>query len=513
MKALLIVIDALASRVVRPAMDDGRLPNLQLLAAAGQVRWDSTAIFPSITPAATAALVTGGYPSDTGIAGAYYYDRVEDQVHYYGDDIWTIMSRGFANYVEDFLKQLNDRCLQAPTIYQLVERAGGTSAALNYLWFHGDHSHQARVPWLLRRWNNVKKEYTVQGPKILSLGDFVSDGPARLHLRGPGGFFNRYGFSDFTTSRQLLELAKARAFPEFTVAYFPENDFESHKRGPARALRTVERVDRMLGKLFGAYGGVDRLLADLAVLVTGDHAQSDLIASRGTLDVPLRDVLQDYQLVDAGTKWSDGDELMVCPNMRAAQIYLRPGYWLQRRDIVAALLKEERVDQVMWRESEGDGTSFWVSTADRGTLEFRNCDPHEAIGFDDYGGAWRWEGNMSTVDASLCADNRIVYRSYPNALERIANAFDRRNTGDLWLTCRTGHEFRLETSKIHYRGSHGSLHADDSLSPLIIAGSDRFPHFDKPPRAVDVTPLCCLALDLESTHVVGAAHQNDALPT
>src|SRR5688500_16974208 len=97
-KVLLIVIDALASRVVRPAMEKGRLPNLQALVNAGWVNWNSTAIFPSITPAATAALVTGGYPIQTGIAGAHFYDHDQHRLHYYGDSIWPVLRKGFANF-------------------------------------------------------------------------------------------------------------------------------------------------------------------------------------------------------------------------------------------------------------------------------------------------------------------------------------------------------------------------------------------------------------------------------
>ncbi|MEX2359388.1 MAG: alkaline phosphatase family protein, partial [Pirellulaceae bacterium] len=121
---LLIVIDALASRVIRPAMEQGKLPNLQALADAGQVDWNSTAIFPSITPAATAALVTGGYPCETGIAGAYYYDQDNDHVHYYADDLGAIMRKGFSDFVEDFMIRLNRDHLRANTALREVEKAG-----------------------------------------------------------------------------------------------------------------------------------------------------------------------------------------------------------------------------------------------------------------------------------------------------------------------------------------------------------------------------------------------------
>src|SRR5687768_1451368 len=62
-KVLLIVIDGAAPRVVGPAVQTGRLPNLKRVADAGTMHAGSVTIFPSITPAATTTLVTGAYPA------------------------------------------------------------------------------------------------------------------------------------------------------------------------------------------------------------------------------------------------------------------------------------------------------------------------------------------------------------------------------------------------------------------------------------------------------------------
>jgi predicted AlkP superfamily pyrophosphatase or phosphodiesterase len=61
-KVLLIVVDACTSRALAPALESGRLPHLRELAEAGKLYLDCAAIFPSITPAATASIITGCYP-------------------------------------------------------------------------------------------------------------------------------------------------------------------------------------------------------------------------------------------------------------------------------------------------------------------------------------------------------------------------------------------------------------------------------------------------------------------
>ena len=518
-KVLLIVIDAFASRVVRPAMEQGRLPNLQALAAAGKVEWNSTAIFPSITPAATAALVTGGYPVNTGISGAHFYDYDRHRLHYYGESIWPVLRKGFANFFEDFLVRMNRDQLRGDTVFQLAERAGMQAACLNYLWFRGDAEHEVRLPLLLRLWPTIPFSETIYGPKILSLGDFISDkipgSEERLH--GPGGMFRRFGFADEATGKQLLQLAKRQAFPEFTVAYFPDNDFTSHSDGPEAALRDVEQVDQILGQLADCYGGVEGLLQSLAIVITGDHAQCDLQGDEKQNGVMLDEILKEFKVAPAGAEWQERTELLVCPNMRAAQIYIPADQWDARDKLIETLLAHERVDQVIWRDDEsekgtppddggGAGARRWfcVRTRRDGLLRFTAGAATSSVAQDEYGNAWSWEGNLAAVDGRIDAVGTLRFGDYPNAFERIATSFDDRVSGDVWVTSQLGHEFYVSGTDLNKGGSHGSLHAHDSLSPLILAGVPDELLPKKTPRSVDVAPLCLALLGLKSPYEAGS---------
>lgn len=115
---------------------------------------------------------------------------------------------------------------------------------------------------------------------------------------------------------------------------------------------------------------------------------------------------------------------------------------------------------------------------------------------------WHWTGDLATVDGEVDAAGVLRFGDYPNAFERIAKVFDDEFSGDLWLTCKPGHEFKLDGIRVHPNGSHGSLHADDSFSPLILSGFDDSLMPKRTPRSVDVTPLCLSILGIESRYKV-----------
>lgn len=508
-RTLLIVIDALASRVVNPAMEDGRLPSLQRLAERGTLREKCVSIFPSITPAATASIVTGHYPCDHGIAGAYFYDTDEDRVSYFGTDFWAVQRESFSTYFQDFLVRLNAEILQSETLFQCVERSGLSAGCINYMIYRGDKKHLVNMPWLMKLWPGIPFAEEVGGPSMLYEGDFISDRPQvnRDDLSGPGGMFRRFGFQDDTTAEILLTVAKEDAWPDFTLAYFPDNDFKSHSEGPVSALAAVRKVDDFLHELFEVCGGLDNFLARHAVLVVGDHSQSDLIADEDARGIDVNDVLKGFDLVDAGADWTDDSQIMACPNMRSCQFYLRRGYLSKRDEIVRQLLNETRVDQVIWRESGGvdpegnnAGSSYHVATEGRGRMRFARANG-QAAGrkvSDDFGNHWRVEGDLSAVDARV-ENDCLRFANYPNALERIATCFHQPTSGDLWATAQPGYEFVLPGTEVHAAGSHGSLHELDSLAPLICAGFPSNIEVPKPVRTVDVVPLCKQLLGIEKS--------------
>lgn len=497
---ILVIVDALTSRFVMPAMERGELPALASLARVGALNPTCISMFPSITPAATATLLTGAYPYRHGIAGASWYDDEQQRVIYYSTDIWTILREGMGNFFEDFLYQLNHVRLQVPTLFEHVERAGFSAASLNNLLYRGDVEHELKVPMLLRLLPGMPSSKQISGPTGLLLGEFAQEG---LDAGGPlpkdaDGVPFRFGMDDATTAQALLHLARTDTLPVLTVAYFPDTDFKSHKVGPAEALETVRKVDDHLAELIETLGGVERLAERYCLVVTGDHSHAAIVDDNA--GITLDELIPELKVASSGSDWQDED-LLICMNLRAAQIYMRAPSAEIAEQIAASLLADGRIDQLFWRprDVKQRERGYVVVTADRGRLRFWAGADGNNTARDAYDQAWSWEGDLRSLDASV-EKGRLNFGVYPNAFERIAAGLDHKSAGPLWVTARPGYSLHLSSMsgiEIHGGGgNHGALHADDSVVPLFLVGAPDGVAIPEHPRTVDVAPLCLAAIGI-----------------
>ena len=504
MKVLLVVIDAASPRVFCPAVQTGQLPNLKKLADAGEMHQESVTIFPSITPAATSSIITGTYPFEHGIAGASWFDDSRNEIAYYGDDFWVIAKEGFGAFLRDFLVRLNGDRLTAPTLFELIERTGRPAACLNYLVHRGLAEHKVNVPWLLAMLPGVPFTETVAGPRLLCLGDFVTGrGPrTKRKLHDKPGMIHRFGMDDASTSVLLQELAAERGFPDFTVAYFADNDYKSHEVGPHAALPVIEGVDAALGAMFDAAGGFDRFMQDTCVIVTSDHGHCEILADRDAAVIELQTVLGEFAHADLGRGWRAEDEIMICPNMRAAQIYIQHPSAVMVDRVARSALLDPRVDLVMWKTGLTEtGATGYSILSPRGGLEFWRGSNGDGRAHDAWRTEWTWRGDLEVLQLER-EGNFIESREYPNAFERIAGVLDMRHSGEVWVTAQPGCEFEVPGGEAHCGGaSHGALHALDSFSPVIVANAPR--RLPRMMRSIDIAPLCMEILGIPMRYAVG----------
>jgi hypothetical protein len=141
-----------------------------------------------------------------------------------------------------------------------------------------------------------------------------------------------------------------------------------------------------------------------------------------------------------------------------------------RASVVARTLAIDGVDLVAWlaRDAHETPSEGVVASPARGELRFApGGDLRDARGV-----AWQIDGDLPVLDAVVDAGAGLVATaSYPDALARMWSALTCPTSGDVMISAGAGCEFADWGGAAHVNGgSHGSLHASDSLAPLLLCG-------------------------------------------
>ncbi|HEU4598358.1 MAG TPA: hypothetical protein VFS26_01300, partial [Solirubrobacterales bacterium] len=86
------------------------------------------------------------------------------------------------------------------------------------------------------------------------------------------------------------------------------------------------------------------------------------------------------------------------------------------------------------------------------------------------GGSWEIEGDLAALEASI-EETRIASATYPDPLARVWSALTAPHAGDFIVSLAPGFE-AVDWGGVSHAGggSHGALHAGDSLGPLLFVG-------------------------------------------
>jgi hypothetical protein len=199
--------------------------------------------------------------------------------------------------------------------------------------------------------------------------------------------------------------------------------------------------------------------------VCSDHSQSEVDD-----EIDLFRAFEDFAVLppsgERETKAGPA-EIALCPSSRAAQVYIldREARASLMPRVRRTLLAVEGVDLVMHLTDHPDGEAAVHSR--RGELRFA---PRGDLR-DRRGESWSVDGDRSVLTLEE-RDGRIDSTRYPDALGRVWSALRCRTAGELLASARPGWEF-LDWGRSHHigGGSHGALHANDSLGSLIWCGT------------------------------------------
>jgi predicted AlkP superfamily pyrophosphatase or phosphodiesterase len=325
-KVVLIVVDGMTPATFESAVEDGRAPALSFLAEHGEYR-RATSVFPSLTPVCLSSIATGAGPGVHHVPSLVWWSRREQRVVEYGSSFPALRAAGLSQGVLDAIFNMNARHLSpdAVTVFEALEDAGLTTAAVNITCYRGRHRHVATLPGVNR---------AAYGPRrFFYYGLFESD-----RTGAPFAVRSRRGGSVDAYAAAVGRWLVTRDGFDFLAYYLSGYDFASHAHGPARAAGSLalEQTDEAIGALLEAAGGPDEFLERYAVVLLSDHGQTAV-----------------QQAARLQTRFADLEaQVAVTASNRAGQVYLLPGARVEAAELARRLDGFPAVEVTLRREGE-----------------------------------------------------------------------------------------------------------------------------------------------------------------
>jgi hypothetical protein len=456
---VVLVADGVRPDTLRDALDRGDLPSLATLRGEGGLH-TLTSVFPSVTGPAYAPFLMGRSPGPVGLPGLRWFDRAREVCTF------PDYTRSYVGYQ---LRHVDaDLDSSTPTIFELCP---DSVAALSVI-FRG-----------------LARERRIGGGGFRDFRDAVL--AARTHFRG-----DVRGWLDVdreVCERMMRKLREHR--PRFAFAALTGVDKASHAEGHEApvvidALRIVDDLAGMIRAEAEERGEWERM----SLWVVSDHGHSavreheDLVAVVGT---------RGYRVVAHPWIFAFNPEVAVMVSGNAmAHVYVdlprrsRP-WWpsLEARwgSLADALLERPSVDVLLLPHEEnrcevrarGRGLAFVERSRERFGYRMGTGDPL-GIGRE-----------LDHVDVGVAYEATIA-TDYPDSIVQIARLAGARRSGELILSASRGWDFRARYEPIPHRSSHGALHREHMLVPLLV----NRPIAGIPGRTVDVMPSALVALGL-----------------
>lgn len=436
-------------------MDRGELPALDALRATGGL-YTVTTCAPSVTGPAYTPFLLGRYPAPVGLPGLRWYDRTRRTCRLPGH------SRSYVGF--EMQRIDTDLAADVPTVFELVPKSLGALSVI--------------TRGLGRR-------------QRIGYGLLAAVRTGITHFRG-----NVRGWLD--TDRRVARRVAGRIerdHPDFVFAAFTGVDKTSHAQGQDAPIVTeaLQILDEM----------VDDLRRRLESLGTWDETHLWVVSDHG--HVALREhedlarVVSDWGYHVRAHPWAysnRGNVAVMVSGNAMAHIYLdletRERRWWRAlatkfEPFVQQLLARDSVDLVLLPLSENTveirarsrGNALLEVSDGRYSYRTRNGDPLALGELENATGDEAYEASLTT--------------DYPDSLVQIAALCTAPRSGDVIISATRDWDYRAKYEPIPHASSHGALHRDHMLVPLLT----NRPLPSAPRRTVDVFPSALRALGVQ----------------
>ena len=454
MPVVVIVADGVRPDTLASGIDGGSLPALARLRREGGFH-TITSAFPSVTGPAYAPFIMGRYPGPVGLPGLRWYDRSRSVSRLPGN------SRSYVGL--EMLYVDSDLDTSTPTIFELVPNS---IAALSVI------------------------------GRGLAPGNRIGHGPgfiARAALTHFGG--NVRGWLEIDRDIGSAVAKRIReGRPDFVFAALTGIDKTAHSAGHDApivldALRTVDSTVAEIRDDAERAGTWD----EMHIWVVSDHGHSP-VGNHEDLAGLIKSL--GFRVIAHPWVYSTSADVAVMVSGNAmAHIYLdlptRERPWWPSHDqrwnrITELLMSRPSVDLMILPRSSGECE---VHGSGRGQARMKWRDGaicYEPMTGDPLGiGEQRGLDDAEAYEACIASD-------YPDALVQISNLAGASRSGEIILSAARNWDFRSRYEPIPHISSHGALHREHMLVPLLA----NRPLAGLPRRTVDVMPSALKALGI-----------------
>ena len=452
---VILVADGARPDTLSAAMDAGELPAMSRLRVEGGLH-SITSVFPSVTGPAYTPFLMGRHPAAIGIPGLRWFDRSRKQCRFPGS------SRSYVGHEMRFID--TDLAEDAPTAFELAQPSLGALS-------------------VIRRGLPKSGQIGTTLPFLLHA--------LKTHFRGD---VQGWLAIDRLTKAAVIERVSSQR-PKFTFAAFVGVDKTSHSQGHDDPLVTTAMriVDETIEGI-RTRAERDGVWHQTLLCVVSDHGHSP---------VSHHDDIAQY-MRSAGHRtiahpWVMAPKpvaaVMVSGNAMA-HIYVetahrsRPGWqalsgaW---EPLAEDLLKRPSVDLMLLPRDEA---TCEVRSAARGAAVVTRT--KDGLSYERLtGDPLRLGANYSALSESRSYEITFA-TDYPDSLLQIATITSCSRGGDIILSASREWDFREKYEPIPHVSSHGALHREHMLVPLLVSHSLG----GVPRRTVDVLPTALEALGI-----------------
>ena len=432
-KCIFFLADGTRLDVFAELFKRGDLENIQKYVVEPGKFLRGITVFPSTTGPAYTPYLLGKFPGRCNLPGIRWFDR-----RYYDKTPFSL--RRFRSYAGPQASLINrDIECSSPTLFGLVP---GSVSILNEITRDISSSGNNKTKYL--------KYYLVVKSHFTDRSDDVEEAAGRI----------------------LVD--SLRNSPRFVFCVFTAADAYSHRYHPfhRKVMESYRRLDRYVGMVAEKIAGRGEL-DDTLFVVASDHGLTPTHSHFDSLGFLRRRGFKPLYYTNVFRHFLDADSsVMVSGNSMAHYYFKNSDGWKRHThceeiaDIVDELSSRPEVDIVCARTG-GDGGEVkitnprgeaLVSEDEKGLICYRNVSGNPL----GYGFSSRKMDTSESLQLTIDSD-------YPDALLQILQLFESPRTGDVVVSSKPGYDLRATHENPEHHGSHGSLHKDHMVVPVLMS--------------------------------------------